>query len=226
MRSLLIFSFIVTLAVSSMAQKRLTDMVYLKNGDRISGLIISEIPKISITIQSNELGIMIYNYEDIYLIRRKDINKHNEKFLDSRRNKYLSLGLGYGSSYGGAGFRFLQRIGGITGFAYHFGIGLNRNFSNLAENRKAPRKNIGILAGGVKFFFYKHFYAGISVGFTFIEGPEIARTAFSLGADWVFYKNFGLNAAIGTMDKSGSALITEPSNLIFDIGVFYKFGKD
>jgi len=226
MRSLLTFSFIVAIALTSMAQKRLTDMVYLKNGDRFSGFIINEIPKKSITIQSDDLGVITFNYEDILIIRRKDINTRHEKYIESGKNKYVSLGLGYGASYGGAGFRFQQRIGRIAGFAYHFGVGINRIFSNLAVYKKASMKNIGILVGGMKFFFYKYFYVGISVGYTFIEGPEIARTAYSLGADWVFYKNFGLNAAIGTMDRSGSGLVVEPSSLSFDIGIFYKFGKD
>jgi len=71
------------------------DVVYLKNGEIVRGLIIEEIPNKSITIQTFSNNIFIYQIEDIEKIKKEELTKKRSTDIDIS-DREISIGFGNG----------------------------------------------------------------------------------------------------------------------------------
>lgn len=60
-----LFSLLIVLSVTIIAQQNYDDVVYLKNGSIIRGIIIEQIPNVSLKIQTKDNSVFVYNMEDV-----------------------------------------------------------------------------------------------------------------------------------------------------------------
>ncbi len=191
------------------------EVIYLKNGSIIHGIIIEEIPNKTIKIQTPDKNIFVYNINEVEKINQeaeeiippKKIEKH-EHFFSNKKNNYFSIATGVGSSYGDIGIRLQARHGRKLGFGYHVGLGVSPHSEDLGGTRI-------FITTGLKFFWYKAWYINCQFGPTGVYRKSINSTtdetgiffgpSFLLGGDWFFNKYIGLNGAIGVATN-----ITEP----------------
>lgn len=95
-----IILFCIMLPSSLMAQK-LEEVVYLKNGNILRGVIIEQIPNKSITIKINENNKLLIQFDEIEKITKEEIAKKEKKpqALQYKNKGYINLtevNLGYG----------------------------------------------------------------------------------------------------------------------------------
>lgn len=96
MKKLTLVLFILAMA-SSLAAQEYIDVVYLKNGGRIRGIIIENIPNEKVKIQTSDGSIFVYKYEEIEKFTREESQKtvkpekseKSEKKGDMQSNKIL-----------------------------------------------------------------------------------------------------------------------------------------
>ena len=156
------------------------------------------------------------------IVVQKTDSRLSDKYFVQNKNKYISLGIGTGGSYGGTiGLRLQQRFGGKIGFGYHVGVGYwlvdkEYNLSTIAY------------ALGVKFFWFKGLYLNIQYdinsGYYFENTGQNLRiwdgVSYLVGGDWFFTKYCGMNFAIGI----DHILNSEEENWRqLDFGLIFKF---
>ena len=86
-----------------MAQDSMEDVVYLKNGNVMRGIITEQIPNKNITLKINEKNILTINTEDIEKIVKENVAKKEDKKVTTeyKRKGYINvteLNFGYGIS--------------------------------------------------------------------------------------------------------------------------------
>jgi hypothetical protein len=213
--------------LSSYAQKNMQDVVYLKNGTVVRGIIIEQIPNKSLKIKSNDNNVFVFDFIDIDKITKEENSgKHermeksdkNEKFFSNNKNNYFSIATGFGQSYGGLGIRLQGRHGRKLGFGYHGGVGY------------MPSGPAVFYSFGLKFFLYKAWYLNIQYGTTaiatyssYFDYKEILYgPSFLIGGDWFFNKHIGLNGAFG-IAKNITNKFFDTTFPTLDLGFVVKF---
>lgn len=170
--------------------------------------------------------------------------KPKSKFQLNGHDKYVSLGAGFGNSYGGAGTRFQFRVGGIVGFGLHTGLGVYpRPFLNPGTGSFQRRIQFDF---GVKLFVYKWIYVDFQLGmvgrdddyYLYETGDrwEFSDVLFGPallgGADYIIGKHLGINLGAGVsfpitdVSGGGGGPIPQTETNVYpaiDAGVFYKF---
>lgn len=93
----------------SVNAQSLQEIVYLKNGSVIKGVIIEQIPGVSLKIQTNDGSIFAYQMADVEKITKEDVRKtrsnvqrNNNSHLDFGYRGFIDLGytLGVGAAEG------------------------------------------------------------------------------------------------------------------------------
>jgi len=161
------------------------------------------------------------------------------------KGKYFLIGMGFGNSYGGIGFKFAGRFGGQLGFGFHGGLGY---LPFIIEDRSGDFESSGegaiLFSAGFQFFFYKWIYADLQFGSFGIEqkytsyyyydpygysdyryeySKEILYgPSFLVGGDFIFGEHFGFNAASGFSYNINDAVSVEVV-FAFDIGFIVAF---
>lgn len=184
----------------------------------------------------------VYSYSDEKK-ENKTIEKPKSKFEENRHDNYVSLGSGFGNSYGGAGMRFQFRKGGIVGFGLHTGFGL---YTAPIYNNDPKFFQRIMFDFGLKLFVYKWIYINAHIGmmgrdhesYLYDSDRYSGRSevlfgpSFMAGVDYIIGKHFGINTGAGVSlafqridnsygpnpNKIGS--VTLPA---MDAGLFYKF---
>jgi len=91
---LFVISFVIILAqFSSAAQTNYEEVVYLKNGSIIHGVIIEQVPNYSIKIQTKDGNIFVYKLEEIEKITKEvQLNikkvKLKKKQVEHKKDNY------------------------------------------------------------------------------------------------------------------------------------------
>ncbi len=183
----------------------------------------------------------VYSYEAVE--EEPEDEKPKTKFQLNGHDKYVSLGAGFGNSYGGAGTRFQFRTGGIVGFGLHTGLGVYpRPFFVAGTGSFQRRLQFDF---GVKLFVYKWIYIDFQLGMVGRDdGYYLYETdtrykfsdvlfgpALLGGCDYIIGKHLGINVAAGvsfpiTDVDGGGAGPPETRTDVYpaiDAGVFYKF---
>ncbi len=184
----------------------------------------------------------VYTYEAVE--EEGEPEKTKSKFQLNGHDKYVSLGAGFGNSYGGAGTRFQFRVGGIVGFGLHTGLGVYpRPFFNPGTGSFQRRIQFDF---GVKLFVYKWIYVDFQMGmvgrdddyYLYETGDRgqfsdvLFGPALLGGADYIIGKHIGINVGAGVsfpitdVSGGGGGPVPETETNVYpaiDAGVFYKF---
>lgn len=131
------FISIVLLVISaaSYSQNQMQDVVYLKNGSIIRGMIIEQIPNETIKIETADRNVFVYNFEEIEKITKESQTKVKNASTGSvsfglRVNGGMDVttgGIGYGA---GASIIYIPDEDGVK---YEFGLDFYK--SKLIENK-------------------------------------------------------------------------------------------
>ncbi len=187
----------------------------------------------------------VYSFDEQKKEEDKEVEKPKSKFQLNGHDKYVSLGAGFGNSYGGAGTRFQFRVGGIVGFGLHTGLGVYpRPFLNPGTGSFQRRIQFDF---GVKLFVYKWIYVDFQMGmvgrdndyYLYETGDRgqfsdvLFGPALLGGVDYIFGKHLGVNLGAGVSfpitdvnGGGGGGPLPETKTNVYpaiDAGVFYKF---
>lgn len=150
LRLLAILSFLLVLPAFVMAQENMEDVVYLKNGSVIHGVIIEQVPNVSLKIQTADRNVFVFRIEEVEKItkepsagkappkgRNEDAPAFSNDELKQRGYSAiaeLNMGIGYDTFADKASFG-IQVINGYQvnpNFFAGLGIGLNQHISGAA----------------------------------------------------------------------------------------------
>ena len=148
--------------------------------------------------------------------------------------KYWAVGMGYGASYGGMGIKCLGRFSeNYVAFGMSAGIGHNPDGRNRIESVSGAL----FLTAGMQIYI-ENFYFDWQIGqmgrVKYREtGKEVTQfgMAFLGGYNWFFYKNWGINLALGyggpiPWSQKDEENINEDlfsGNFIGEVGLLFKF---
>ena len=93
---LLLFALITTM---SFGQSNYQDVVYLKNGSIIRGVIIEQVPDKSIKIETADRNVFVYQMEEIEKITKEQFDKKSD-FNSERRKGFIGLSIGTSILFG------------------------------------------------------------------------------------------------------------------------------
>jgi hypothetical protein len=126
-------------------QNNLQDVVYLKNGSIIRGIIVEQIPNKSLKIQTNDRNLFFFNLEEI-----EKITKENNEFENSRQLKTSQF----------------KKKGFIAIVEFNFGLGVGKiqraeysgNIGNNETNYLGGKVSLG-------YQINEHIIAGCGLGY-------------------------------------------------------------
>lgn len=87
----LLFALIATW--SSFGQNNYQDVIYLKNGSIIRGMIIEQVPNKSIKFETADRNVFVYQMEEIEKITKEQFDKKSD-FNSERRKGFIGLSIG------------------------------------------------------------------------------------------------------------------------------------
>lgn len=136
MKKLLTLLLLIFLTTILYSQSNYQDVVYLKNGSIIRGIIIEQVPNKSIKIETTDRNVFFYEMDEIEkLTKEPNLNKSN-KFLN-KKSEHTGLKSGYkgiaeldylfGVGYYGIGRLEVNIINGYQ-FNPYFSLGLGTGF--------------------------------------------------------------------------------------------------
>lgn len=208
MKKLLVIFVFVTICIFAFAQENYQDVIYLKNGSVIHGLIIEQIPNKSIKIQTVDRSVFVYQIEEVKKMT-KEINQTQSiapKVKKESRHGYLllienSFGIGI-DSYKTTleqfsvinGYRFNSYISlGIgTGFRYCFNpdLYIRKAFLPLFADFRVNFNNEKVTP-----------YMSLDLGSVYNLKDDTEDPCFiinpSFGVKFRFTQRMGLNVGIG-----------------------------
>ncbi len=117
------------------------DVVYLKNGSIIRGMIIEQIPNVSLKIQTSDNSVFAYTIDEIEKITKE------KKTIEEKNKTELKI------------FKQSNKKEKDT-IKYEL-----KPFSDILETSLFPYFNISNIAG---FNFFNHYYFGLGAGISFI----------------------------------------------------------
>jgi hypothetical protein len=166
--SLLAFSFILFIGNNLIAQTNYRDIVYLKNGSIIKGIVLEQIPNVSLKMKTSDGNIFVFEMKDVEKITKeeitgitKSIDKYDSVITTSTsyRSPALSTFLsflvpGCGQYYNGQSFKgkkfllwHIASIGVITACYYNSFRERNSTYQlSDQSNKTSSWEYIGIAA--------------------------------------------------------------------------------
>ncbi len=206
--ALLLFALLTTV---SYGQSNYQDVVYLKNGSIIRGLIIEQVPNKSIKIETAERNVFVYQMDDIEKITKEPYDsKRSDSNSNSERRKGF-IGLSVGASIPVRDFKSdgLAKTGlqlNLINFGYLFSknVGISATWFGAANPLDADA------------WSYEEYdpwsYGGIMVG-------PLLSFPLSKKVEWDFRPMIGYSAA--TLPDLGDGAETA-SSLAFNFGTIFK----
>ena len=123
MRRVLPLLVLLVVCVTSLGAQEMEDVLYLKDGSVVRGMIIEQVPNQSVRIRTRDGSVYVYTFNLIDRIAREPAQQaaapqqqpqqqQQPQLKNARRGFWIGLGLGYGS----LGFEdFDAREGGLSG---------------------------------------------------------------------------------------------------------------
>jgi hypothetical protein len=168
---------------SCFAQEQI-DVVYLKNGSKIRGTIIEQVPNKQLTIAMRDGSEFVYTFDEIEIIRKERSKEHR---FDLMHAEYLELGINFGTPAGlnlAAGYWFDEVGLRFTGMILEDLAGIQANVGfKLSENSR--RSHVLAVIAGVSEIVHKEwtYYGGVYElnlsGFFLQAGATFGRGGFS-----------------------------------------------
>jgi len=141
MKSILnVFLVVLLISIGSVIthSQQMEDVIYLKNGSVIHGIIIEQIPNVSIKIKTLDGNIFAYKYEDIEKFTKEESNsslatESNTKKIGEFGFKQKKFFVGIKAGYGNWG-SVTYGLSLDYGFSNYFGIGLDVAYTTWEDN--------------------------------------------------------------------------------------------
>ena len=146
MRKIITLTLFIVISTFAIAQNNYQDVVYLKNGSIIRGVVIEQVPNESIKIETSDKSIFVYQMDEIQKITKEE----KPVAKNERINASPSAGEGLKPGYRG-----------IMEMGYQFGTG----------DYGMDRLKFNIINGGQ---FSPYFYLGGGVGLRYYFDAEAA----------------------------------------------------
>lgn len=138
-----IFILLVMFLCTTMAfSQNYKDVVYLKNGSVIKGLIIEQVPNVSIKIQTNDGCLFVYKISEIEKITKEIISEETKGYdpTSISRTKFrffLESGYTFGKDDGGR-LELLTSMGSLVNKYIYLGAGLGLNYYTDGNSTLLP----------------------------------------------------------------------------------------
>jgi opacity protein-like surface antigen len=138
-------------------QNNLIDVVYLKNGSILRGIIIEQVPNESIKLQTADGNIYVYQTNEIEKITKETIVKQSRKqfvygdnYIQQRRG-YIGLSLGPSFAVGDVSDFPVGIMLNLVDFGYLFtdNIGIAAKWFGTAHNESGLTAGVGGLLAGL-----------------------------------------------------------------------------
>lgn len=221
MKKYLTLILLVLITTASFSQNNYQDVVYLKNGSIIRGIIIEQVPNKSIKIETSDRSVFVYQMDEIEKIAKEEniVNKQN-----SKKKGFIGLELGANIPIG--------KFADVNDGAAKTGFQINLiNFGYLFSD------NVGITAtcfgasnpieGGGSDYLWSH--GGLLVGplFSFPVSEKIEWDIKPMiGLSWASITNAGLETASSFAFNVGTGSRFNVSRLItLTLGIDYTTAK-
>jgi len=95
MKRILLFVAIIALCVSSaFSQTSMQEVVYLKNGSIIKGIVIEQVPNEYVKVQTRDGSIFVYNANEVEKITKEPISKTSYYNEGYERKGFIGLSIG------------------------------------------------------------------------------------------------------------------------------------
>jgi hypothetical protein len=199
MKSFLIFIFFLV-SFKAFSQRNLQDVVYLKNGDVVRGVIIEQIPNISLKIQTKDKSIFNYNFSEIEKITKENFPS---RFLTRKTKSISLLELGYQTGFGSDFDWGIRENRWKLDYSYLFNLRPNLSLGLRAGLRYYIDNGLiipicGTIRGDFSFRNMKPFYS-ISAGYSFSEltDPEGFLFNPNIGTRFEVNPSFDLTLGLG-----------------------------
>lgn len=136
--------------VSSLAQNNVVDVVTLKNGSVIRGIILEQVPNKNIKVQTADGSIFVYTMAEVERINREQRSHTRSYGVSDGKKGYigLSLGASFGQGYNEA------RVTGLNlnlvdfGYLFHEHIGITARWGGQGYSINGVGLGIGYVMAG------------------------------------------------------------------------------
>lgn len=213
MKKALIIAFALLLSVITMSQNvQYEDVVYLKNGSVIRGMIVEQIPNKTLKIKTVNRNVFVFEFAEIEKITKEEIPSGGGQVYppdeDVSQTKYVKengfestvdFGLGGLVDWGSpalslnviAGYRFLPQLffGGGTGIEFYDSRSMLPLFANIRTDFIKARVTPFFAVSAGYAFGWVSYDDGSDWGGMFVEP--------SFGVRFNFSPNFGMNLSTG-----------------------------
>lgn len=90
--------FLLFFSISAIAQQNYDDVVYLKNGSVIRGVIVEQVPNVSLKLQTKDGNIFVYKMEEVERITKEQaqgFDQQSEYYAGSEKSPGLAFALSF-----------------------------------------------------------------------------------------------------------------------------------
>ncbi|MDT8393237.1 MAG: hypothetical protein RQ761_05310 [Bacteroidales bacterium] len=213
MKKILLLTFVLLFTAAAYSQhSQYEDVVYLKNGSVVRGMIVEQIPNQTLKIKTVNRNIFVYSFDEIEKITREEVPAEavvedfsrswpEEKPFIKKKGfeSTVDIGLGGILDWGGpalslnmvVGYRFFPQffLGGGTGLEFYENRSMLPIFFNVRTDFVEARVTPFFAANAGYAFGWLNYEDGSDWGGVFIEP--------SIGIRFNFSSSFGLNLSTG-----------------------------
>lgn len=196
----------VLISVSIFSQSNLQDVVYLKNGSIIRGIIIEQIPNKSIKIQTADKSVFVYKLDEIEKITKEENTVNKKSRTNESKKGFIGLDVGANLPIG----KFADENDGAAKTGFQINL---INFGYLFSN------NIGITA---TWFGASNPIESLDKDYLWSHGGLLVGPLFSFPVsdyiEWDIKPMIGLSwASVTNLD------IETAKSFAFNIGTGFRF---
>lgn len=168
----IILAFLFAIAQWSFSQNNMQEVVYLHNGSIIKGVIIEQIPNVSLKIQTSDGSIFVCNIDEVEKITKESMSKPSRQSASFKKSE---------SGYKARGYK------GFVDFGYTAGVGTyGTGRVELTTSHGFQFNPYLFIGGGTGFQVYHEasvttmpIFADFRANFT--KGPVVPFTGLKLG---------------------------------------------
>jgi hypothetical protein len=210
-----IFTIMLFMVLSTVlfAQQNYQDVVYLKNGSIIRGLIIEQVPNQSIKIETMDKSVFVYKIEEV-----EKITKEQRKAKVNRQSSTIQPGyqgiveIGYGLKTGDYGMNLLK-LNVINGYRINdnLAIGLGTGIRHYTESGESGTL-VPVFADFRGYLIQNNIspYVALGIGYTFDASNSFSGVGVmvnpSVGVGFKMQNNSLLHVGIGYEIQKADAI--------------------
>ena len=218
LKALLLVLCLTSYAARLQAQKNMEDVIYLKNGSKINGIIMQLIPDSTVRIKQTDGSVWVFPMKEVDMIDKEIKNKYKANIADAKGYRFgidagILIGAGDNQNNAPLSIQMLHSYHLNTYNSIGLGAGL--------EFFHTPRVP---LFADVRHYFNRHYYAP----FFFLQGGG----SFPLGSGEIDNSGYNYKGKTGFMVNSGVGFLfpmNEKSALSISISYRYQnlqFARD